>query len=377
MAYFRQRGENWCFTIDLPRDPVTNKRNQKLISEDDKGNPFKEERDARKYAEKMQDEIEKGRKFSSLPFKDFTDKHFDSKICKVSESTFEYQRDILDRFLLPPLGKRKIDKINDDVLDDLITKWQADDISNGQIRNIAVVLSKIFKYAHKKKFRLDNPMDLVTVPLYTPPPVKVWNTEQVQKFKEIAKSSQFYRNYVFALDSGMRLGEIQALTWDDIDMVNRTATVNKTLKWTKNSGLHVKTHPKTGNSRRTIELPLTTMTLLEEQKADQLPGVDIVFDNMGKHYYPTTVSREFPFVCKRFGLPVIRFHAMRHTHATLLLLPPKPVPVHVVALRLGDKVEQVMKTYAHVLPRSQEFAVEKWNEILAEKTDNLQSESLS
>jgi integrase len=368
MAHFRQRGDTWCFTIDIGRDPITGSRKQKLVSKDDNGRPFKEERDARIYALKMEKDIERGKNFVSITFKAFIETYFDSQICiDVTESTHEYQTVIAKKYLIPALGRFKMDKINDLMIDDIYVKWLKEGMSRGMLRNISVVMSKTFRFARKKRFIVDNPMLLVKTPTYRPPAMMVFDSNQMISFLELAKDSRHYPSYVLALTSGMRLGEIHALTWDDINFETRTVTINKTLKWTKASGLHVKPHPKTKNSFRTIELPQSTLNILSEHKKKQMVGVNIVFDNLGEYYYPSTVSREFGQECIKHELPALHYHCMRHTHATLLLQPPNPIPVHVIAMRLGDTVETVMRTYAHVLPNAQEQVVQKINEMLEEK----------
>jgi integrase len=371
MAYFRQRGDAWCFTIDLPKEFNGGKRNQKLVTYDDAGNPFLEERDARRYAEKMEEEIKRGKRFDSISFKSFTDKYFVSQICvNVSESTYENQEQILNKYLIPAFGKMKIDKINDLIIDDVYEKWLKTGMSRGMLRNVSVVLSKSFRFARKKRFILENPMLLVRTPTYKAPAMEVFTEQQMHQFLEYAINNRHHSLYTTALTTGARIGELLCLTWDDIDFENATMRITKTLKKTKKSGLHVKPHTKTTNSMRTIDVPRSTLDILQEHKKKQMIGVKVIFNRLGNYFYPTAVSRDFSNDCVKYGLPKLHFHCLRHTHATLLLQPPEPISVHIVALRLGDTVQTVMNTYSHVLPKAQETAIKKLDWMMSrEKTE--------
>jgi len=371
MAYFRPRGDYWIFTIDLPRDPLTGERKQSTVSKDDDGKKFTSESQARIYAEKMEEDIAKGKKFEKITFKQFTDRFFEEDISgikngRITESTYENHEAILRLWLLPYIGNLRLDKITDSTIDKLVMRWKTEKkLQLGLLRNIFAVLNKIFKYALKKRYITESPMQLVETPNYVPPRHKVWSENDVAKFMELSKDNRYYIGFVLALTTGMRIGELCSLNWDDINLEQGTVTITKTLKYTNGSKLHVKPYPKSKNSFRTIGIPEFTIEALKAHKAKQMKGVSIVFDNLGDYHYPTTVSRDFPGVCRKYSMPPIRFHYMRHTHATILLL--AGIPVIDVAQRLGDTIETVMRTYAHVIPRKQEMILNKLDVILSNK----------
>src|SRR5690606_22647912 len=207
---------------------------------------------------------------------------------------------------------------------------------------------------------LENPMTLVNVPTYKPMRKKVWSIDDVNLFLEVTKSSKLYILYVLALSTGARRGELLALTWDDIDLDKGTVTISKSVKYSGISKLHVST-TKTENSLRTINIPEKTIIELRKHKENQMEGVNIVADNLGQYFNPNEASRHFLKDCARYKMPKIRFHDMRHTHATILLQ--NKINPNVVAERLGDTVEMVLKTYSHVLPSMQEEVAETLNKI--------------
>jgi integrase len=133
--------------------------------------------------------------------------------------------------------------------------------------------------------------------------------------------------------------------------------------------------PKSSHSRRRIALPPSLTLLLRDHKAEQqaqrillgtpLSDSDLVFAHPdGRPLDPGVVSHTFAKVLRKAGLPHIRFHDLRHTHATLLLkagIHPK-----IVSERLGHaSISITLDIYSHVLPGLQERAAERFDEMLA------------
>lgn len=212
-----------------------------------------------------------------------------------------------------------------------------------------MVLKKTLKAAVVWEYINKNPAAYASPPSYEAAKMKVWTQEQINTFFERSEDCWYHTLYVVGLTTGMRLGEMLALSWEDIDFEARTVSVTKSLKYTKEKGLHIK-GPKNKNANRNITIPKYTVNKLSHHRAKQLQGVQIVFDNIGKYIYPNDVWRDFTKNCEACGVPVIRIHDMRHTHATHLL---QKYNVKVVAERLGDTANTVYNTYAHVLPTMQ------------------------
>jgi integrase len=177
---------------------------------------------------------------------------------------------------------------------------------------------------------------------------------------------------VLAALTGMRLGEILALKWPDIDFDCRECQVVRSLQQT-DAGLSFKT-PKTRPSRRTILLPEMAVTALKAHRAQQNEerllmgaGYDdqgLVFARPdGSIWPPMQFSSDFRRLIRRKGFS-IRFHDLRHTHASQLLK--AGVPVKVVSERLGHATASItLDTYSHVLPGMQADAVLRIDAALA------------
>src|SRR5690606_30913897 len=131
--------------------------------------------------------------------------------------------------------------------------------------------------------------------------------------------------------------------------------------------------PKSEHSRRTIPLTEDAVAVLRRHRVAQAEqrlqlgplyqDHGLVFARMdGQPLTPSQVSHHFAVLLRRAGLPRVRLHDLRHTHATMLLA--AGVHPRVAAARLGDTVEVTMNTYSHVLPSMQEEVARKLAAIL-------------
>ena len=152
----------------------------------------------------------------------------------------------------------------------------------------------------------------------------------------------------------MRRGELVGLRWSDWNRATHTLSIARARK--SIGGRSVETPVKTRSSRRSIDLDPATETTLtrwrRQQDADGHPVEldDPIFTNpQGQPLHPETISQLFARQVTRHAMPAIRFHDLRHTHATLLIA--AGVPIKVVAERLGHANPGfTMATYQHVLP---------------------------
>jgi integrase len=170
---------------------------------------------------------------------------------------------------------------------------------------------------------------------------------------------------VLAVKSGMRQGEILGLTWDDIDFERGTVSVSKSLQ--RKDGRFVFETPKSAVSRRLIRLSPSVMAVLQAHR-DRQPvvviGWNLVFaTEHGKPLSARNVVRAFKRFLLRHGLREIRFHDLRHSHATLLLL--ARVPTKAVQERLGhSSVNLTSDVYQHILSSLQDDVAERLDEML-------------
>ena len=268
------------------------------------------------------------------------------------------------------LGRYKLSKLNPM----LIQKFYEDLINErGLSNNTVIKVHRMFHLAlkHAMKWQLinTNPCDLVVPPKATEIKMKYWNPDEIQFNLEALKSERIYPAVFLALQTGCRVGELCALQWDDINLINGTITINKTLQRI-NGTLQIK-KPKTKKSSRVITLLDNAITFLKElknahrqRKLKYNISLKFVLDwEDGTPVDPHYISEQFPKVLKEHSLPIIRFHDLRHTHATLLLslgINPK-----VISERLGHStVAFTLDTYSHVNIKMQKDEMSKAEKFL-------------
>jgi integrase len=167
-----------------------------------------------------------------------------------------------------------------------------------------------------------------------------------------------------ALTTGMRRGEILGLRWGDLTPDHTSAHIQQTLQATR-TGLHYQ-QPKTHRSRRPIALPATLAALLDKHLLDQdnrrlklgqnWQDTDLIVERGdGRPINPDTLSSLWRRFVREHDLPPVRFHDLRHTHATLMLL--EGIHPKIVSERLGHATIGItLDTYTHLLPSMQHEA---------------------
>jgi integrase len=210
-----------------------------------------------------------------------------------------------------------------------------------------------------------------------PPPLTqrelvVWTEEEAARFLAAAERNHHHALFRLALATGMRQGELLGLRWQDVNFEARALYVRHSLTWPSKQAPRLE-EPKTRGSRRKIPLDSATVDVLRTHRKRQLAARlaagaawedhDLVFPNpTGGFMRKKSLGQNMRPICREAGVPVIRFHDLRHTHATLLLR--AGVSPKVVAERLGHtSIKMTLDTYSHVLPDMQEAAVRALEEV--------------
>ena len=182
---------------------------------------------------------------------------------------------------------------------------------------------------------------------------------------EARRSSAHYPLYLAALTTGMRQGELLGLRWRDVDLPLGIVSIQQTL-YRLGKTLFTK-EPKSPRSRRSVALPpllVETLSRVQMAQATYRQTIRSEYEDHALVFYQPNgkplhahniVQRDFRRVMNRAGVPQIRFHDLRHCHATLLLQ--QGVHPKIVQERLGHAtIGMTLDTYSHVVPGMQERA---------------------
>lgn len=264
-------------------------------------------------------------------------------------------RSNLKNWIIPELGQYRLNEINPLILDRFInllknsnTKYLHRDnvrLSNCTIEKIFENVRTLITLAYKKGVIQSNPCDRVSLELKKPIEEKLhyWNIEDYKKVLNLLDTVQDKLKAFaveFALKTGLRRSEIWGITWNDIDFASKTISINKSRQ--KVDGKMTILPCKTASSIRTISIPQSIVDKLLEfkKKRDTIFVFEkIDYDNMTAWYRKWV---------KRNNLPYIRFHDLRHTHASLLLS--QGVDIKTISERLGhSNIGTTMNIYTHVM----------------------------
>lgn len=206
--------------------------------------------------------------------------------------------------------------------------------------------------------------------------MRTWNAAELRRFLDHVRSDRLAAGWIVAATTGMRRGEVLGQRWEDVDLTAARLAVRQTLVMV--DGRPRLSLPKTPRSRRTIDLDGRTVNALrrwrERQEEDRRSWDDawcasgLVFTREdGSWVGPDGWSAAFDRHVLAAGLPRIRLHDLRHTHATLLLA--SGVPPKVVSERLGHTtIAFTLDTYAHVVPGMQAEAANRFAALVFDRT---------
>ena len=292
---------------------------------------------------------------------------------RVRASTYDGYEVMLRLHAVPALGDLPLGSLTplhlQRLYSSLLSPEDAPALASGTVRNLHLVLTQALAQAVRWQLLAVNPAAGAQPPRPQRPPLVVVDQGLSERLLAATAGSRFELPCAFALASGMRRGELLALRWSDVSGDWSRVQVVRTLQPTR-AGL-VFEQPKTPRSRRSVLLPVFLHPYLQRHKdaqavrraalGDGWAETDLVFDRGdGRPWNPDTLSTRWAAFLRARGLPRVRFHDLRHAHATLMLT----LGVHpkIVSERLGHaSIGITLDTYSHVLPSMQAQAVDAFD----------------
>ncbi|SFL86938.1 Site-specific recombinase XerD [Paenibacillus sp. 1_12] len=302
------------------------------------------------------------------------------KKVKVRLGTYNNLVGYLENHVGPELGYLALSQLTTQRLELFYLQLEKK-MSARTIKYIHSMIRQSLNRAVKLQLLAKNPAIDVDTPKISKNFNEPWTAEEALKFLQTAKSSRWYLSFLLVLQTGLRQGELLALRWGDIDLDARTLNVHRSLTRAE-KGFELG-GTKTTGSARTIALPVEVVNelrLRKDQKCVVRKGVKDVKDVLDERVFnrrtdfvtharngnfvsPHNFIKEWKRVLLASKVRPIRFHDLRHTHATLLL--ESGVNVKAVAERLGHSTSSTtLDFYAHVTRRMEEGVVAALQQVL-------------
>lgn len=311
---------------------------------------------------------------ADMPFGEWLD-HWYETYCKpnarpATQRTYE---GYIRLYLHPRLGSIPLNKVTINDIQQMCT-WMMTEarldqkngdsgLSDSQVINCYSLCDRVLEKAMAEKLIVRNPAKGCKLPPNRPNEMKVLSREDMQKVLIQAEEENYYELFLLEFATGLRLGELMALQWDDVDLVTGELRINKQVNLVGSK--LVISEPKTKAAVRTLILPPSVRKVLAEYKTrvnsrwlfpspkkDDLPII------------PSTVSRRLHTLLEHAGCEQVRFHDLRHTFATNALA--HGMDIKTLSTILGHvSSATTLNTYSHVTDEMRQRAAVKIDQGIA------------
>lgn len=253
---------------------------------------------------------------------------------RISPATYLSYKMYIKTHFKPALGNLKLMQINEVHIKKYMND-KLESLSPTTVRKHMFVLRRILQDALKHK----NPAKDIKMPSPAEYLPHIITDEEFEKIHNAVKCKKDEIIILLAGWCGLRRGEIFALKWDDIDWKQKLIRVDEGRILTEDG--HIDKAPKSKNSIRTVHAPEYLFSLLEQYRSKQKQITRHIFNGRLDDY-----SHRFKEIVDKIGLNDIRFHDLRHYHASWMYR--KGIPDLYAAQRLGDNIQTIKKIYQHI-----------------------------
>lgn len=254
----------------------------------------------------------------------------EEKCAYVKQSTYSYYRYESEHYILPLLGNLSMEELTEEKVQNTVLLLQRQGIRNGHplnkstVQNVVVLLKQVIKYAIRKKYVKNFTIE---IRFATQDPVKyqkVFNRKEQHQIIQALLADLNYKNFgiLLCLNTGLRIGELCALKWADIDLDREIIHVTKTLQRIYVSNQSQKTNviiasPKTSTSVRDIPVGEKILSIIKRVYCNNQENY--ILTNSSTYIEPRNFRQYYKAFLRKNNIPELKFHSLRHTFATRLI----------------------------------------------------------
>lgn len=306
-----------------------------------------------------------------ISFESVYNEWLDYKKSQVKSTTFYARKKRANYHIIPYFKDYKLHSIKVNSINNWKNKILDLEISLEHKNRIITDLKEILEYA-KDNYNFDikvisklQKYKIESIEKEKESQWNFWTYEEFTQFISAVDDMFYYTMFNFMYYTGLRLGEVMALTWKDINLDKKTLRVNKTLSNKVENQVYIITEPKTKNSIRTIDLDDMLIELLKQYRLDEEKIYNFnenmfLFGNI-KYIAPTTFKRYLYKYIEMANVKKITPHGFRHSHVSLLIN--IGCDSRDVANRVGDTIQMIEKTYYHMFPEKKSNTVNALNNL--------------
>ena len=348
-AYYDEKTKSWYCKFYYT--DFTGTKKQKLKR------GFQLRREAREWERTF---LERQQGTPDMSFQSLYDIYIDDVSHRLRASTMEVKRNMFKNRILPYFKDKPVNEITPAD----IRKWQNILIDMGYsdyyLNRLHNALTTVFNYAVSYFNLTVNPCTKSGGMGHSTRSLNFWTLDEYRKILQNISDIRVYTALQLLFYSGMRRGELFALTLADFDFNTNTISITKTLHHTE-AGYQT-APPKTENGKRTISMPATIMEDVKTYcgKLYGLTPNDKLFT-----FSSQLIKRAMFSAAATAGIPPIRIHDLRHSHVSLLI--EMGFTPHLIADRIGDTVQMINNTYGHLYPNKQKEVAAVLDHLLVSK----------
>ncbi len=327
---------------------------------------------------------------SSMTFDAWFNYWIDNIVADRAPNTLRNYRERYTKNIKPIIGRMFLSDVKQMHCYLVLNKMKEEGYAQSTIYQTYITMGAILKSAKTNDLITKHPMDGIKnqKPQDSATELKCFTIEEQRLFAEAAKKTHYFAPFGFALETGLRPGEIIGLTWDMVDFEKGTVTINKSLEYRYSKGYWQAGAPKTLTSYRTIPITNRAIEILKEEKAkrgsqkkspmlsqvlsfeDKRNGEivsfkmsDLVFVNFrtGEPTKNSTYDSRMYKICEKANIRHISMHGLRHTYATRAI--ERGMQPKVLQKLLGhSSIKITMDKYVHVTEDSFADAIRLFEE---------------